>query len=194
MNDCICNSCELGKYSNPIFGYGNIKSRIVIVGTSPSKDSIIAKNLLDGIDGKVLDMALKESRLSTDSVYITNIVNCNSNKSLNEEEMLNCTKLYLEPLLKKIDPYVIIALGATAIKYFTGDTDVNSSRFKKIYILPYRFFSVIPTFSPSYLIRNGIYKKDDVVGSKKIELFNSFIEDFNRAVSARDIYIKNRGQ
>jgi DNA polymerase len=88
-----------------------------------------------------------------DEVYITNVVKCRppENRTPGREEVELCSP-YLLKQLEIIRPRVIVTLGKVAADFFVrsplGMTELRGKFFE------FQQIPVMPTFHPSYLIRN----------------------------------------
>lgn len=74
---------------------------------------------------------------------------------------------YLLKQIELIKPKLIVALGATAYHYLTGDdTDISKARGT---IHQQNNYTIIPTYHPSYLLRNPSAKKEVYVDLLKVK-------------------------
>jgi DNA polymerase len=93
------------------------------------------------------------------STYIANIVKCRppGNRVPSEEEAYTC-RPYLLRQIELVSPRIVVTLGATAYRYLTGDkSPVSRVRGNVIDTQKYK---IVPTFHPSYLLRNPSAKKE----------------------------------
>jgi uracil-DNA glycosylase family 4 len=97
--------------------------------------------------------------LTREQVYIANILKCRpdmppgstGNRKPTRQEMDTCLP-YLRAQIDVVRPAVMIALGATAIEGLLGP--VGSIGKLRGTFLEYRAIPLMPTFHPSYLLRN----------------------------------------
>jgi uracil-DNA glycosylase family 4 len=153
-----CDKCELHKTrTKTVFGEGKANSKLVFIGEAPGKDEDINGTPFCGRSGKLLTSILQACGLSRESVYICNILKCRppNNRVPEEYEVAKCKK-YLELQLNIIQPSHIICLGTTAAQRLLGCDDTISSlrggyfeRFESNWSA-----KIIPTFHPSYALRN----------------------------------------
>ena len=73
------------------------------------------------------------------------------NRKPTKEEMATCVP-YLRAQIEVIKPVVLVALGATAVEGLLGRTESMGSLRGRF--LEYRGVPVMPTYHPSYLLRN----------------------------------------
>ena len=112
----ICKNCSLGLCSAKTLGSGPVTSPLMIVGDS-SKDDIEELEMpFTGPAGYFLTMALQVLGVDRRSIYITNVIKCNSLGTPSPDEIATC-KPYLEYELDRVKPKIIIALGNTAVTY-----------------------------------------------------------------------------
>jgi DNA polymerase len=91
-------------------------------------------------------------------VYIANVLKCRppENRAPLPDEVANCLP-YLLSQIEMIQPKVIVALGATAMKALLdvqlGITKIRGNWYS------FRDIPMMPTFHPAYLLRNPDAKK-----------------------------------
>lgn len=144
---------------NVVFGVGDIHSPLMFVGEAPGADEDIQGEPFVGAAGQLLTKIIVAMGQTRQSVYIANILKCrpdtpgqtSGNRKPTPAEMQTC----LPHLLEQIDlikPQVIVALGATAMEGLMGSTE-SISRVRG-HFQNYRGVPLMPTFHPSYLLRN----------------------------------------
>lgn len=126
--ECLaCKSCPLyrgdGRVASPhVFGRGNVKAKLMVVGQNPGYYETVEKKPFIGKAGKNFDAFLSEVLgLERKYIYITNTVKCYTpnNRGPTDEEVQTC-KRFLKQELEIIKPRIILALGNYALQYFTG--------------------------------------------------------------------------
>jgi DNA polymerase len=97
--------------------------------------------------------------LSRKDVYIANIVKCRppNNRVPTIEEAQSC-KPYLLKQIDIIRPEILVCLGKTAFMYLMNENMPISKVRGQIF--EYKGRKVIPTYHPSFLLRNPSAKKD----------------------------------
>jgi len=156
-----CDACPLHqRRTNPVPGTGPLWTPLAIVGEAPGADEDHAGepfvgrcgDLLFGKDGRsgpIMDVL----GYARNNILIRNIVCCRppGNRAPEPEEIHSCRR-YLRWSLLNAYPKVIIALGATAVSWFVGETTtIGSVRGKT---LTWETIMVVPTYHPGYLLRN----------------------------------------
>jgi len=101
-------------------------------------------------------------------VYIANIVKCRppGNRTPTPTEAHTCLP-YLQKQIEIVKPRIVVALGATAYRYLTND----ESRITRVRgtIHKQNGYSIIPTFHPSYLLRNPSAKKEAFIDMQLVK-------------------------
>lgn len=150
-----CTLCDLYvNRINPVFARGE-HTDFMICGMVPGPDENKAGLPFVGRSGQLLDVILSDTQL-LDKVYITNIVKCalKPGIQLQQHWIDNCI-LYLLAQISRIQPKVIITLGADAANGLLGnplDTKIGDLRGRAH---DYMGTHVVPTYHPSYLLRGG---------------------------------------
>ena len=114
-----CKQCPLYlTRTNPVFGEGNIESKIMFIGEAPGVNEDKQGVPFCGAAGKILDELLASVGIKRNDVYITNILKCRppENRDPKPEEISVCTP-YLEKQIEIINPRVICSLGRYSMKF-----------------------------------------------------------------------------
>ena len=172
--------CDLKKNASKIvFGDGNIRSPIMIVGEGPGqKEDELGKPFV-GDAGALLNKMLKAIKIEREKIYITNVVNYRPpNNRKPEKSEINRYSEYLKEHISIIDPQILILMGSTAMEaLFGGNKKISKERgqWKEIIIKQKTYKSII-TFHPAYLLRQPDQKKfsweDLKIIHKKIDELN----------------------
>ena len=156
-----CHLCQLSKSrTHVVFGEGNVNAELMFVGEAPGAMEDSSGKPFVGRSGELLTKMIENVLpLSRSEVYITNIVKCRprDNAVPTPAEAHTCQP-YLLKQIELIKPRIIVALGATAYHYLSGD-DSNISKVRGT-VLQKKGYILIPTYHPSYLLRNPSAKKD----------------------------------
>ena len=147
----LCALADTRKHVVP--GEGNIKTDLMFVGEAPGRDEDVQGRPFVGRAGQLLTKIINAMKFQRNEVYITNIVKCRppNNRNPHKEEMDSC-KDYLLRQIELIRPKVIVTLGKVAASFFI-QTSLGMTALRGDF---YEFegIKVMPTFHPSYLIRN----------------------------------------
>jgi DNA polymerase len=156
-----CTLCNLSKTrTNVVFGEGNPNAELMFVGEGPGAEEDKTGRPFVGRAGKLLTkIILNVLEMTREDVYIANIVKCRppNNRVPNIEEAETC-KPYLLKQIDIINPKIIVCLGKTAFMYLM-DSDLPISKVRG-QIFEFKEKKVIPTFHPSFLLRNPSAKKE----------------------------------
>jgi DNA polymerase len=156
-------SCVLrDNAKNMVFGDGNPKSKIMLIGEAPGANEDDEGLPFVGRAGALLDKMLAAIDLDRKKVYISNIINFRppDNRRPTDEEI----KRYLPFVTKHIEiinPKILVLLGSTAMNALIGNEVVISKMRGKW--LEKKFgnckTNVIVTFHPAFLMRQPAQKK-----------------------------------
>lgn len=157
-----CHLCTLAKSrKNILFGDGNPKADIMFIGDNPGVSEDEMGTLFAGRSGEMLvNMIEKVLLLPKEEVYITTILKCRppENRVPTPEEV-SCCKPYLMQQIGMVKPKIIIALGSTSFHHLTGEYDTSIDQVRGL-VLNFGEAKLIPTFHPSFLLRNPSAKKE----------------------------------
>lgn len=155
----VCRRCRLRDGCRQVvFGEGNPKADIMLVGEGPGKNEDEEGRPFVGAAGQLLDNILMAVGLSRSEVFIGNVVKCRppGNRLPFPDEVKACEP-YLRAQFRIIEPKIIICLGALA-----GQTLVNPSlritRDRGQWVDKERFL-IMPTFHPAALLRDPRRKR-----------------------------------
>ena len=156
-------NCELKKSAtNIVFGDGNPKAKIMLIGEGPGSNEDQEGLPFVGRAGALLDKMLASIDLNRKNVYITNVVNYRppENRRPTEEEIAKYLP-YLKKHIEIINPKILVLLGSTALNTLIGN-EVVISKARGQWIEK-QFgeckTSVIVTFHPAFLMRQPAQKK-----------------------------------
>jgi DNA polymerase len=149
-----CQKCLLSQgRKNAVPGEGNLGAELMFVGEAPGRDEDIQGRPFVGRAGQLLTKIIQAMQFKREEVYITNIVKCRppENRNPHKQEIEMCQE-YLREQLEMIKPEVIVTLGKVAADCFIqsklGMTALRGSFYE------FNNIKVMPTFHPSYIIRN----------------------------------------
>lgn len=145
--------------TNVVFGEGNEDADIMFVGEGPGYYEDVQGRPFVGKAGQLLDKMIEAINYKRSDVYIANVVKCRppENRNPMEDECNECLD-YLRWQVKLINPKIIVCLGAVAAKNLI-DTNLTISKQRGIFVKKGNIY-FMPTFHPSYLLRNEAAKKD----------------------------------
>ena len=156
-----CRNCPLGQErTHTVPGEGCADAPdIMFIGEGPGADEDAHGRPFVGKAGKLLDKMIEAMGYRREEVYIANVVKCRppNNRKPQREEMDMCLP-YLRQQIRLIRPRVIVGLGGTAMEGLLGKP-VGITRMRGVW-QEYQGIRLMPTFHPSYLLRDPSKKKD----------------------------------
>mgnify|MGYP006281857341 CR=1 FL=1 len=154
-----CERCHLRNGCNQvIMGEGSLENKIMFIGEAPGVNEDRLGRPFEGRAGKLLNKIFSSININRKDVYITNIVKCSppNNRVPSISEAEACMPI-LKSEIEMIDPKVIIPLGSTSLKYLV-DKSAAITRKRGNWIKRGKYY-FLPTFHPTYLLRNPNMKK-----------------------------------
>ena len=142
----------------------------MFVGEAPGADEDRQGEPFVGRAGELLTKIIQTMGFQRSEVYIANVLKCrpdmppgaSGNRQPTQSEMETCLP-YLRQQIEHIQPKVVVALGATAMRGLFGKVEQM-----KLMRGRWHLFGSIPvmaTFHPSYLLRNqALSEKEESLG------------------------------
>ena len=176
-----CQRCKLcSQRTNIVFGVGAADADLMFVGEAPGRDEDLQGIPFVGRAGQLLTRIIQAIDLQRDQVYIANILKCRPprNRDPEPDEVERCEE-FLFSQIESVQPMVIVALGRYAAQtLLRSSTAISRLRGE---FRDFRGTLLIPTFHPSYLLRNPSAKRDvwedmKAVRSKLRELGSAYYQ------------------
>jgi DNA polymerase len=155
-----CTACELhAEATQTVFGSGNPKAAMVLVGEQPGDREDIAGEPFVGPAGRVLERALERAGVARADVYVTNVVKhfrfrsqgkVRIHRTPGVEHVRACLP-WLRAELASIRPHLLVMLGATAAKALLG-TSFRLTQHRGE-VLEYQGLPLVATIHPSAVLR-----------------------------------------
>jgi uracil-DNA glycosylase family 4 len=156
-----CTKCsELSRCRHSVvFGAGNPHAELMFIGEAPGADEDAQGKPFVGRAGQLLTKILAAMGYTREEVYITNILKCRPphNRTPLPDEVANCLP-YVRSQIELIQPKVIVALGATALRALL-DVQLGITKMRGHWYT-FRDIPIMPTFHPAYLLRNPAAKRE----------------------------------
>ena len=156
-----CERCPLSQTrTRTVFADGTGPARIMFIGEAPGADEDAQGIPFVGRAGQLLTKMIENGMgLPRSEVYIANVLKCRppGNRNPEPEEIAAC-RGYLETQIDLVRPEVLVALGNFAAKFLLG-TEEGIMRLRGKWG-EYRGVPVMPTFHPSFLLRQPDRKRD----------------------------------
>lgn len=150
-----CGKCSLsGTRKHTVFGEGAGNARLLFVGEAPGEEEDEQGRPFVGRAGKLLDQMIERIGLQRKEVYICNVLKCRppGNRDPEPPEVEACRD-FLIGQLDLIKPKVICTLGRHAYNTLLG-VDERITRIRGM-VTEYRGTKLLPTYHPSFLLRNA---------------------------------------
>jgi uracil-DNA glycosylase family 4 len=158
IGDCRrCKLCE--RRTQIVFGVGSPRASLMFIGEGPGEEEDRQGEPFVGRAGQLLtEIITKGMGLRRSDVYIANVVKCRppGNRNPEPEEIAACQPFLLAQI-DAVDPRVIVALGKFAAQTLL-ETATPISKLRGRWF-SFRGRRLMPTFHPSYLLRNPADKK-----------------------------------
>lgn len=152
-----------------VFGVGSVEADIFFCGEAPGAEEEARGEPFVGPAGQLLTKIIAAMGLSRDAVYIGNIMNWRpemptsvGNRPPTTEEMAFCLP-YLRAQVEIVSPKVIVALGKTAVDGLLGPDPKRKMGRVRGKWAEFQGIPLLPTFHPSYLLRNGTLRAKRMV-------------------------------
>ena len=166
-------NCNLKNNSrNLVIGDGDINSPLMLIGETPGEIEDASGHSFQGDVGSLLKKMLLAINIKIEKVYSTYSINFRppgDRKPTTQE--IKRYSIFLKEHISIINPKLVILMGSTAMEAVTSlNSRISNERgeWKEI-ILKNNTFSLMITFSPSYLIRFPENKKYSWEDLKKID-------------------------
>ncbi|MGI6150896.1 MAG: uracil-DNA glycosylase [Christensenellales bacterium] len=156
-----CEGAPLGEFQRPVFGAGNPKAGIMLIGEAPGKDETEQGVPFVGKAGKTLSAFLKAVGFSRDALFITNAVKYRpfrlnskggkANRTPSRAE-LNALRELLLCEIAAVSPKIVVTLGNSPLYALVGRADIGAC-----HGMPEQLTSgvtLFPLYHPASLIYN----------------------------------------
>ena len=154
-----CRRCKLWeKRHSIVFGVGNPEADLMFVGEAPGADEDAQGIPFVGRAGKLLTKIIEAMGMTREEVYIANILKCRppGNRDPEPDEVETCEG-FLFQQIQAVQPRIIVALGRHAAQLLL-QTKTPISKLRGEFF-QFQNSLLIPTFHPSYLLRNPSSKR-----------------------------------
>jgi len=176
-----CRRCELWKHATQaVGGEGPRSAAIMLVGEQPGDEEDLRGHPFVGPAGRVLDEAIAAARLDRKRLFVTNAVKHfkweprgkrRLHKRPGAGEIKAC-HIWLDEEIAAIEPRVIVALGATALKALTRSSlSIEAARREELSLAGGA--RVVASYHPSAVLR--------AEGPRAQELREYLVEDLRKA-------------
>jgi DNA polymerase len=152
-----CGLCDLRKKTVP--GEGNPRPELLFVGEGPGADEDASGRPFVGAAGQLLDKMIVAMGFARTDVFIANVIKCRppANRVPEPGEVAACMP-YLHRQIALLQPKIICTLGNTPLRALLG-ADRPGITSCHGQVLSWNGIPLVPTYHPSYLLRNESAKK-----------------------------------
>jgi DNA polymerase len=173
-----CTRCDLYRdATQTVFGEGPAPAPLMLVGEQPGDREDLAGEPFVGPAGRILDAALAAAGIDREGVYVTNAVKHfkweargkrRIHKSPNATEVTAC-RAWLDEELTRVDPDVVVALGAVAVRSVFGKALAVGGLRGQVHELAGRL--VVVTVHPASVVRiRGAEERDRALDGMAADL------------------------
>jgi len=176
-----CRGCDLYRAATQaVFGEGPASAPLMLIGEQPGNDEDLQGHPFVGPAGKLLDRALEEAGIARSEVYVTNTVKHfkfeergkrRLHKKPRASEIKAC-RPWLEAEVARVQPEIIVCLGATAAQSILGNAFRLTKERGKFIQHPWAR-SVTATIHPSAILRTPDEEQRHLA-------YRSFVADLER--------------
>jgi DNA polymerase len=152
-----------------IFGTGNEKAAVVVVGESPGAPDVDSEKPFMGPVGDLLVKILAAIGLKREEVYLTNVVKFISAGDELTPEILKFFTPFLFREIAAIKPKAIISLGNTPTRRLLNTKKSITQIRGEFY--DFQGAKLMPTFNPAYLLRDPSKKREVWEDMKMVRAF-----------------------
>ena len=179
-----CQGCSLYlPATQTVFGEGNAKARILFVGEQPGDKEDLQGKPFVGAAGQLLNRALEDAGIDKKRIYLTNAVKHFKFEERGKRRLhkkpktseINACCPWLEAEIAKIQPHVVVCLGATAIRSIFNKT-FSVSSYRGQFLQSDLATKVLITMHPSAILR--IIDRDERHAAYKL-----FVEELKKIAS-----------
>ena len=178
-----CRNCPLWENATQtVFGEGNARARIMLVGEQPGDQEDREGHPFVGPAGRILDEGLREAGIDRRKLFVTNAVKHfkweprgkrRLHKTPAQREIDACSQ-WLEGEIAAVKPHLIVALGATAAKALLGSRFRITQQRGQVQLRGEGLPAVLATYHPSFLLRVKARPEGE-------EIHRQFVDDLRTA-------------
>lgn len=181
--DLKCTSCDLCKdprlVTNRMPGEGPGDATLMFVGQAPGKEDDGLGKPFVSKPGELLNELLQSAGIPRKSIYVTNALKCHPYDTKIKDNMFAACKANLLREIMTVKPKALVAVGAQAFEWLTGQSGVV--RFRK-HVLDCAFYPglpVLPIQQPSALFHARGSQRDTL----RAEMIDDLLWLRNKAAS-----------
>lgn len=150
-----CTACPLADnkllYTNKMDGVGPLNPTFMFAGFAPGQEDDQLGKPMTGKNGRLFQDLLQEARIDFKSVYTTNCLKCAPYETEPKTGHWLACKSHLKAEIDKVKPKAIVAMGAQAMSWLTGQSGIKKLRRKGMPCLLAPELLVFPIIQPAQL-------------------------------------------
>lgn len=149
--------------TNLVFGVGNPEAEILCIGEGPGYWEDQKSEPFVGNAGMLLDRLLVSIKIKREDVYITNVVHHRPPENRDPEPFeIEAYGVYLDGIIKIIEPKVIVTLGRFSMGKFLPGARISSVHGKgQVVNFMDKEVLVVPMYHPAAALRNGAVMQEE---------------------------------
>jgi DNA polymerase len=182
-----CRGCDLYKHATQtVFGEGPARARLMFVGEQPGDSEDLQGKPFVGPAGKLLRGAMEDAGLDPSDAYVTNAVKhfkfvVRGKRRIHSKPKsieINACRPWLQAELQRVNPDVVVALGATAAQTLLG-TSFRVTQHRQELLSCELAPRVVATVHPSSILR----APDEAARHRELA---AFVDDLRFVASLRN--------
>ncbi|MEO7774322.1 MAG: UdgX family uracil-DNA binding protein [Steroidobacteraceae bacterium] len=155
-----CRRCDLWRHATQaVSGAGPERARIMLVGEQPGDEEDLRGEPFFGPAGRLLDTLIAEAQLERKTLFVTNAVKHFKWEPRGKRRLhkrpdvaeIDACNVWLQREIASVQPEVIVALGASALRALTGRS--LSIQLARSEVLQHGESRVIASYHPSAILR-----------------------------------------
>jgi uracil-DNA glycosylase len=155
----VYEDCFLKKTTkNTLFGEGNIKAKVMIIGDAPDADEDREGKPFVGMAGDLLNAMLKSISIKREDCYLTPFIPWRppGGRVATRQEIMQCLP-FLKKQIELVSPDYLLVFGGTATNSLLNISDTILKSRGKFY--DYEGIKLMPTLHPINLMKQPLQKK-----------------------------------
>lgn len=124
-----CTACALHQNpdlkTNCMKSAGSLRPRFLFIGHSPGREDDRIGSPMTGENGRIFRDLLRDAGYFKEEVHFTNCLKCCTHDKNGTKTHWNSCKQHFYGELNSLDPEVVVAVGADAVKWITGHSGVT---------------------------------------------------------------------
>jgi uracil-DNA glycosylase family 4 len=151
-----CTACDIAR-TKKLFGIGDSNADLMLITEAPKEnEEVQGKPFVDQI-GTLFDHMLYAIDLKRESIYITNVIKCSTDKNPTAKQLAACDN-FLQQQIALIKPKLIVVTGRIAAHYLLKNDDLMNKLRGQVFEYGDKKIPLIVTYHPKYLLHRPTEK------------------------------------